>query len=1432
MFHKWLNIIIVFVLTLNLLGFAANPVPALPATQPVEVVSGEKSAPEETTGVIIKLRPEARLEAGSLQTHVASLDRTLADMGALAFRPVHGSARTYRLELPLGTDIEEAARMLDRDPAVEYAEPDYQARLISAPDDPRYGEQWGLAKIQVEDAWAQSMGSPAVVIAVIDSGLDTTHPDLAANLWVNPGEIAGNGLDDDSNGFVDDIHGWNFVDSSNDVTDAIGHGSLVAGIAAARTGNATGIAGVCGLCQIMPVKVSQVSGIANYSDIAAGINYATSKGADVINLSVGGYADSQAVKDAVNNALSKGVVVVGGAGNDNKATPFYPAAYDGVIAVAGTASDDVKVSTSNYGSWVDVSAPGENILSTTLGDYSSGSGTSYAAPFVAGMAGLLKTLHPDWTPAMIRSQFMHTADSVEGVNPGLAGLLGAGRLNAANAMQAPQPMLKYQSYTGNGVASYRPNFGTAVALNVSVLNDWSDAAGVNGVLSSTDPYVTITTGTASFGDLLAGQTGSNPTALGFTIASGAGYNHAMPFTLALSANGGSYTTTLNFTITTRSSEEPFSGTISTNTTWTSDKLYKITGNVGVAPGAVLTIQPGTVVQFAGNYALNIGGGLVARGTEEQPIHFEPYTAGGSWNRILFDDSSQDAQTTAEGVYLSGNVLEYVMMDGSVSGIGCTNATPYLGYVNTSGGGLTCSLGTTTLWLTDSTVAGEFIVTQSGSEPIHLLRVNSDSVNTSLPPAIIFESKFSGNVSINGNGEINTTIFGYLSVKDGKIRNVTTLNGGIDIQTGYVVGSDLYGGGINIGNTSLVSDNTIIGGGINAGAGSIVEENRVSWGGITVGSGSQIQNNEVMYGGINDGGNSSINYNSIEYSHGIGILTSGTSTVEYNRVVSSEKQGIVNRYGIIENNLIASSADNGVEIISASVCHNTFVYNKGTGIYIAGIPASFQGNNFEFNVGVYDVYLSTPVTAISELPAQNNWWGTTDVSIINNRINDYYDDYNLAKLIISPMLTSPSQTAPTYVRNVTLDPTSPVGVESVNFTVLFSREMGNSESPKLFFRNTPADYWIRKSGIPSYKSYIVLSVVNGKIYAIGGATSSNLEEYDPITDTWVKKADMLTPRYSFNAVTATNGKIYAIGGYKMGGYDGFNIVEEYDPLTDTWTKKSDKPTGGYGIALVSGENGLIYALGFEQAQKSFEVYDTTTDSWTRKTDLPEWFGRFSAKPQNVVYLNNKILVFWEKFYGEYDINRDLWIRRTTIGDVGLRDELGAVLVVDNGEIFNFGGKSVFKFNQANNSWVKVNEIPFTLASYDYATTAVGNGKIFLIGLDIEEIAMVVGQYTVPSLQHPIEINSMWIDSTKYGASYDFSSLIPKGEYEILVTGVSDKDGIKTAPDSRNTFQVDYAGEISVNTPPPIPVVLAWGNGTLNIVDKKNWTQKKAKTRCKM
>ncbi|SFS43540.1 S8 family peptidase [Marininema halotolerans] len=264
--------------------------------------------------------------------------------------------------------IEDSWKHLVNHHMVEFAEPNYLMKASFIPNDPLFPRQYGLRQINAPLAWNVTRGRRAVFVAIVDTGVQTNHPDLRTKL----------------------LRGFNFISGNTNTNDNNGHGTHVAGIAAAATNNGIGVAGTGFNIRILPVKVLNSQGVGTLFDVARGILYSVQRGAKVINLSLGGPNTSATLQNAVNTAWQRGVVVVAAAGNNASSVPEYPAFYTNVIAVAATNARDRRASFSNFGSWVDVAAPGVNILSTTVGSgYGFKTGTSMSTPFVTGLAGLL-----------------------------------------------------------------------------------------------------------------------------------------------------------------------------------------------------------------------------------------------------------------------------------------------------------------------------------------------------------------------------------------------------------------------------------------------------------------------------------------------------------------------------------------------------------------------------------------------------------------------------------------------------------------------------------------------------------------------------------------------------------------------------------------------------------------------------------------------------------------------------------------------------------------------------------------------------------------------------------------------------------------------------------------------------------------------------------
>ncbi|MDP8230501.1 MAG: S8 family serine peptidase [Candidatus Gorgyraea atricola] len=391
-------------------------------------VKGEKKPIKDLQYVpgefIVKFKPEAIQKAASI------------DSAKPLFKKKKGKMPdTYILKIDPSEDVLAACSRYKARDDVVYAEPNYIYTIDGEPD-PMLSQQWSHKKTQADLGWDIETGNKDIVIAIIDTGVEYTHPDLAENIWTNEGEIPNNGEDDDRNGYVDDYYGYDFANLNNDPKDENNHGTHCAGIAGAVGNNGIGVAGVCHSCSIMSLRVSLkppngnvVRTISQSDLLAEALKYAADNGARIISISLRG-ANSQTVKDAITYAYQKGCVIVAGAGNGNSSNKCYPAAFDNVIAVAATNFKDQKTEISNYGSWIDVAAPGENILSTVRSGYGSSSGTSMAAPYVAGLAGLILSKDSSLSNSEVKKVIVSSVDGCDSDK-----YIGTGRVNVYEALK-------------------------------------------------------------------------------------------------------------------------------------------------------------------------------------------------------------------------------------------------------------------------------------------------------------------------------------------------------------------------------------------------------------------------------------------------------------------------------------------------------------------------------------------------------------------------------------------------------------------------------------------------------------------------------------------------------------------------------------------------------------------------------------------------------------------------------------------------------------------------------------------------------------------------------------------------------------------------------------------------------------------------------------
>jgi subtilisin family serine protease len=357
-------------------------------------------------------------------------------------RPIDLVDGLWTVRLTGGIDVPAALAAAKASPFVQFAEPDYILQTALTPNDPRYtdGTLYGMNKIGMPAAWDVETDGSSIVVAVIDTGVNYNHADLAANMWTNSDEVAGNGVDDDANGFIDDIRGWDFVSNDNNPIDDNNHGSHVSGTIGAVGNNSVGVAGVNWSAKIMPLKFLGANGSGSTSGALQALNYAVANGAKVSNHSYGGGGFSQSFLNALNAANAAGHLVIAAAGNNGANTDvntFFPAGYNApnVVSVAATGSNDVLASFSNYGATsVDLAAPGVSIFSTVAnGGYASFSGTSMAAPHVAGAAALVWAADPALTAAELKARLLASTDPIGALNPNRPTVTN-GRLNVANAM--------------------------------------------------------------------------------------------------------------------------------------------------------------------------------------------------------------------------------------------------------------------------------------------------------------------------------------------------------------------------------------------------------------------------------------------------------------------------------------------------------------------------------------------------------------------------------------------------------------------------------------------------------------------------------------------------------------------------------------------------------------------------------------------------------------------------------------------------------------------------------------------------------------------------------------------------------------------------------------------------------------------------------------
>jgi subtilisin family serine protease len=498
--------------------------------------------------LVVKLTPGAPRYSSRMAGQSRALDAVAAMAkrvrSAGTGRARSGELLTVVLDRASGKTLDQALSELRQQPDVQFAEPNYRYEAFRTPNDPSYPNQTFLPAIGAPAAWDRTTGSRNVVVAVIDTGVSAGHLEFASNKWSNSDELAGDGIDNDNNGFVDDTWGYDFVTAApssvapgedpgppdNDPNDFDGHGTHVAGLVGASGNNGISGTGVAWSVSLMALRAGyrNVNGLGELQldDIAVALRYAADNGAHIVNMSFGGPQMSYILADALRYAQSRGVLLVAAAGNRASSDAQYPAANDGVLSVAATNDSGSLAYFSSYGAWVDLAAPGMNILSTSPSNgMTTLSGTSMASPIVAGSAALIKAQNPTFTAERIAQQLTSTSTAT---TSGPTKAFGAGLVHAGRALSVATPpaLFKVVSSAWEELSGDGDGFieaGERARVHLAVKN-FSTPQALSVALSTSQPGVAIATGTVAL------------PSLGYSRIASAAFEVTLPTTLPPSTN--------------------------------------------------------------------------------------------------------------------------------------------------------------------------------------------------------------------------------------------------------------------------------------------------------------------------------------------------------------------------------------------------------------------------------------------------------------------------------------------------------------------------------------------------------------------------------------------------------------------------------------------------------------------------------------------------------------------------------------------------------------------------------------------------------------------------------------------------------------------------------------------------------------------------------
>jgi serine protease len=545
MSNRYFKLLLFSILSISLQNVTASSPLNKTTNSTYKLHEGITKSDYQAGTLIFRLRAEYRHDARKSSIDNVTVNEILDKVGASNIRkvfpgktaplteknaagmPLTDLSLIYTVKFDTGIPIEKAINTMLNSGMFEYVEPRFIPRLLYNPNDPSTGSQYYLTNIQAYAGWDISTGDTTVIIGITDTGTDTDHPDLAANIKHNYADPI-NGIDDDGDGYTDNFTGWDLGENDNDPqVNASLHGSHVSGCAAAVTDNGVGVASPGFNCKFLPVKIANAQG--SLTEAYEGIVYTADHGCQIINCSWGGPGGGSFGQNVIDYATNNmNALVIAAAGNDGVETSFFPASYKNVLSVASTNSSDAKSSFSNYGSTVDVCAPGSFIYSTYFNDtYTYSNGTSMASPIAAGCAAIIKSMNPTFNALQIGEQLRVTCDDIysSGGNFLFQDKLGTGRVNLFRALTENGPSVRYTDLIFSDGNDNTFVIGDTISITGIITNYLSPTTSLDITMLSTSPNISIIDNYHSVGALgTMASTDNNADPFSFSINPGTPQN--------------------------------------------------------------------------------------------------------------------------------------------------------------------------------------------------------------------------------------------------------------------------------------------------------------------------------------------------------------------------------------------------------------------------------------------------------------------------------------------------------------------------------------------------------------------------------------------------------------------------------------------------------------------------------------------------------------------------------------------------------------------------------------------------------------------------------------------------------------------------------------------------------------------------------------------